>query len=128
MKIEWCLIIVLVSTVLVSWAVYGQVRSKAIPSSKPGCAFIGFQFDIPPSVHVRMELLSKDSSWCYRLLDSNFSSAKTLAVVSSRDSEEVSSRYKEALILCYPELKTEVYFIRYSLADSTSQFKFLNMK
>jgi hypothetical protein len=108
--------------------IHAQTTSHSIVSSKTGAHFVGMQFDVVPNDHVRLELLSADSSKAFTILDSTFLSAKTLVLAVPSEKEELSSRYCDALVLSYPNDKGGIYFIRYTRNDTTSVQKVILMK
>jgi hypothetical protein len=128
LKLQWCAQSFLLCVVLLSQPVHAQIPAHAIVSSKTGAHFVGLQFDVVPNDHVRLELLSADSSKSFTILDSTFLSAKTLVLAVPSEKEELSSRYRDALVLSYPNVKGGIYLIRYTRNDHTSIQKVLLMK
>lgn len=128
MKLEYCALSLFLCMVFLSQPLHAQITSHGIVSSKTGAHFVGLQFDVVPNDHVRLELLSADSSNSFTILDSTFLSARTLVLAVPSEKEELSSRYRDALVLSYPKVKDGMYLIRYTKNDTTSVQKVLLMK
>ncbi len=128
MRLHRCAIGLLLSVMCLGELPSAQTRFEGAISTKTGSHFIGLQFDVSPNDHVRLEMLTTDSSRSFTLLDSTFRASTTVLLAVHPESGNMPDRHDNRLVISYPKVKTGEYLIRYIRNGTVSVQKILLMK